>query len=78
MTNQIKKVVELEIKISDIEKTLDELSDMVAQQWQMIDAQRQIISSLENQLEGKQDRARSDSDPPPHITSQNMRIKKNP
>jgi len=65
MTNQSKKVVELEIKISDIEKTLDELSDMVAQQWQMIDGQRQIISSLESQLEGKQDREGSDSDPPP-------------
>ena len=67
MTNKSKKVVELEIKISDIEKTLDELSDMVAQQWQMIDGQRQIISSLESQLEGKQDRESFDSDPlPPH------------
>jgi len=67
MTNQFKKVVELEMKVSDIEKTLDELSNMVAQQWQMIDGQRQIISSLERQLEGKQDKEGSESEtPPPH------------
>jgi uncharacterized coiled-coil protein SlyX len=65
MTNQSKKGVALEIKISNIEKTLDELSDMVAQQWKMIDGQRQIISSLESQLEGKQDKEGIDSDPPP-------------
>ena len=65
MTNQSKEVVALEIKISNIEKTLDELSDMVAQQWQMIDGQRQIISSLESQLEGKIDKKGIDSDPPP-------------
>jgi len=41
------------MRVSDIEKTLDQLSDMIAKQWKMIDGQRQIISSLENQLEGK-------------------------
>ena len=67
MANQYKNIIELEMKISDIEKTLDELSDMVAQQWQMIDGQRQMISSLESQLEGKQDRDGPDSEPlPPH------------
>jgi len=65
MTNQFKKIVELEMRVSDIEKTLDELSDMVAKQWKMMDGQRQIISSLESQLEGKQDREGSDSEPPP-------------
>jgi len=65
MTDQFKKIVELEMRVSDIEKTLDELSDMIAKQWKMIDGQRQIISSLENQLEGKQDREGYDSEPPP-------------
>ena len=65
MTDQFTKVVELEMRVSGIEKTLDELSDMIAKQWKMIDGQRQIISSLENQLEGKQDREGSDSEPPP-------------
>ena len=65
MTTHSMKVIELEIKISDIEKTLDELSDIVAQQWLIIDGQKQMISSLENQLEGKQDREDSHSDPPP-------------
>ena len=65
MTNQSKKIVELEIKISDIEKTLDELSDMVAEQWQVIDGQRQKIFFLESQLEVKQDKEGSDSEPPP-------------
>ena len=65
MTDQFKKIVELEMRVSGIEKTLDELSDMIAKQWKMIDGQRQIISSLENQLEGKQDREGSDSEPPP-------------
>ena len=65
MTNQSKKVVELEMKISDIEKTLDELSDMVAQQWQIIDGQRQKISSIASQLEAKQDRDGTNSEPPP-------------
>jgi uncharacterized coiled-coil protein SlyX len=65
MTNAYEKVVELQIKISSIEKSLDELSDMVAQQWRIIDGQKQMIASLESQLEGKQDREGSDSEPPP-------------
>ena len=65
MTDAYEKVVELQIKISNIEKSLDELSDMVAQQWRIIDGQKQIIASLESQLEGKQDREGSDSEPPP-------------
>ena len=67
MTDAYEKVVELQIKISNIEKSLDELSDMVAQQWRIIDGQKQMIASLESQLEGKQDREGSDSEPlPPH------------
>lgn len=65
MTDPSKKVVELEMKISNIEKSLDELSDMVAQQWRIIDGQKQMITSLESQLEGKQDREGSDNEPPP-------------
>ena len=65
MTDAYEKVVELEMKISNIEKSLDELSDMVAKQWRIIDGQKQMISSLESQLEGKQDREGSDSEPPP-------------
>ena len=65
MTDPSTKVVELEMKISNIEKSLDELSDMVAQQWRIIDGQKQMITSLESQLEGKQDREGSDSEPPP-------------
>ncbi len=53
------------MKISNIEKSLDELSDMVAKQWRIIDGQKQMITSLESQLEGKQDREGSDSEPPP-------------
>ncbi|MEZ7865806.1 MAG: SlyX family protein [Rhodospirillales bacterium] len=65
MTDAYEKVVELQIKVSNIEKSLDELSDMVAQQWRIIDGQKQMIASLESQLEGKQDREGSDSEPPP-------------
>ena len=65
MTDAYEKVVELQIRISNIEKSLDELSDMVAQQWRIIDGQKQMIASLESQLEGKQDREGSDSEPPP-------------
>jgi uncharacterized coiled-coil protein SlyX len=65
MTDAYEKVVELQIKISNIEKSLDELSDMVAQQWRIIEGQKQMIASLESQLEGKQDREGSDSEPPP-------------
>ena len=65
MADAYEKVVELEMKISNIEKSLDELSDMVAKQWRIIDGQKQMISSLESQLEGKQDREGSDSEPPP-------------
>jgi uncharacterized coiled-coil protein SlyX len=65
MTDAYEKVVELQIKISNIEKSLDELSDMVAQQWRIIDGQKQMIASLESQLEGKQDREGADSEPPP-------------
>jgi len=65
MTDAYEKVVELQIKISNIEKSLDELSDMVAQQWRIIDGQKKMIASLESQLEGKQDREGSDSEPPP-------------
>ena len=65
MTDGYEKVVELEMKISNIEKSLDELSDMVAKQWRIIDGQKQMITSLESQLEGKQDREGSDSEPPP-------------
>ena len=65
MTDAYEKVVELQIKISNIEKSLDELSDMVAQQWRIIDGQKQMIASLESQLEGKQDREGSDGEPPP-------------
>ena len=65
MTDAYEKVVDLQIKISNIEKSLDELSDMVAQQWRIIDGQKQMIASLESQLEGKQDREGSDSEPPP-------------
>ena len=65
MTDIYEKVVELQIKVSNIDKSLDELSDMVAQQWRIIDGQKQMIASLESQLEGKQDREGSDSEPPP-------------
>ena len=65
MADAYEKVVELEMKISNIEKSLDELSDMVAKQWRIIDGQKQMITSLESQLEGKQDREGSDSEPPP-------------
>ena len=65
MTDAYEKVVELEMKISNIEKSLDELSDMVAKQWRIIDGQKQMITSLESQLEGKQDREGSNSEPPP-------------
>ena len=65
MIDAYEKVVELEMKISNIEKSLDELSDMVAKQWRIIDGQKQMITSLESQLEGKQDREGSDSEPPP-------------
>ena len=65
MTDAYEKVVELEMKISNIEKSLDELSDMVAKQWRVIDGQKQMTTSLESQLEGKQDREGSNSEPPP-------------
>ena len=65
MTDAYEKVVDLQIKISNIEKSLDELSDMVAQQWRFIDIQKQMIASLESQLKGKQDREGSDREPPP-------------
>ena len=65
MTDEDEKVVELQIKISNIEKSLDELSDMMAQQWRIIDGQKQKIASLESQLEGKQDREGSNIEPPP-------------
>ncbi|NQW02250.1 MAG: SlyX family protein [Rhodospirillales bacterium] len=68
MTEQAGKVIELEMRISVIEKSFDELSDMVTKQWQMIDQLKLKIGTLENQLEGKQDRSEGTADepPPPH------------
>ena len=66
MTDQDEKVVELEMRISNMEKSFDDLSDMVTRQWRLLDSQKQMISTLESQLEGKQDRAAStDQNPPP-------------
>ena len=66
MADQDEKVVELEMRISNLEKSFDDLSDMVTKQWRLIDGQKQMISALESQLEGKEDRAgTSDQDPPP-------------
>ena len=66
MTDQDEKVVELEMRISNMEKSFDDLSDMVTRQWRLLDSQKQMITALESQLEGKQDRAEAtDQDPPP-------------
>ena len=68
MTDPSENVVELEMRISVLEKSFDELSDMVTQQWQMMDQMKRKISVLESQLEGKQDRSESSGyePPPPH------------
>ncbi len=68
MTNQQEKVVELEMRISVIEKSFDDLSDMVSKQWQMIDRLKRKIGSMESQLDGKQDRTdgQGPDAPPPH------------
>lgn len=68
MTDQDEKVIELEIRILNFEKTFDELSEMVTKQWRQIDQLKQKVGFLENQLEGKQDRSEGSGPeaPPPH------------
>ena len=68
MTDPSENVVELEMRISVMEKSFDELSDMVTKQWQMMDQMKRKVSALESQLEGKQDRSESGGyePPPPH------------
>ncbi len=68
MANEQEKVVELEMRMSELEHAFDELSDMVSKQWRTIDALKAKIGSLESQLEGKQDRADGSDEHqrPPH------------
>ena len=68
MSDQNEKVVELEMRISVMEQTFDELSDMVSKQWQTLDRLTSKIKGVENQLEGKQDRSEGTGHepPPPH------------
>lgn len=66
MTNQDETAIELEIRISNMEKSFDDLSDVVSQQWQLIEALKRKIVALESQLDRKQDRNDgSDHEPPP-------------
>lgn len=68
MADQNEKVVELEMRISVMEKGFDELSDVVSKQWQMLDRLTSKITVVESQLEGKQDRSDGSGidQPPPH------------
>lgn len=68
MTREQDKIVELEMRISIMEQSFDDLSEMVNKQWNTIDALKSKLGSLENQIEGKQDRAEgSDLEQrPPH------------
>ena len=68
MSDQNEKIVELEMRISVMEKAFDDLSDVVSEQWQMLDRIKSKISLMEGQLEGKQDRSdgAGHEPPPPH------------
>ncbi len=67
MAKHEETAIELEIRISNMEKSFDELSDMVSQQWKLVEALKRKIIALESQLERKQDRRESsDHEPPPH------------
>lgn len=68
LSDQSEKVVELEMRLSVMEKAFDELSDMVTEQWQTIERLKSKLKVMESQLEGKQDRAEGTGHepPPPH------------
>ena len=59
----------LEEQIAHLTRTVDELSDVVARQDQQIEAQRRIIESLQERLQGLGEAGNADPqqhEPPPH------------
>jgi len=67
MTNT--RITELEVQLSHQSATIDELNDVVAQQWHEIDRLKKQMTRLTGRLEQVEDiipKGQSDDQPPPH------------
>ncbi|CCQ74392.1 SlyX family protein [Magnetospira sp. QH-2] len=70
MTNDSERLVELEMRLVEQERLTQDLSDMVAEQWKVIDALRLVTDRLKDRVIAAEDRldvsAPPAHDPPPH------------
>ena len=69
MTDQDEKVASLEIKLSHQEKQISDLSDMVAEQWKMIERLGGLLSKADARIESLENNAPAPSlldEKPPH------------
>jgi len=69
MDELIKRITELETNDADRQHFIDQLSDMVAEQWQTIDALKREVNRLRKRIEGieaRNDKPGGEDMPPPH------------
>ncbi len=60
------RLTELEIIVAEQGRTIDELSSVIAQQWQVIDATRKKLEALSERFHAVEELARPDNARPPH------------
>jgi len=62
------RLTTLEIRVAEREKTIEELSDQVAEQWKVIDRLRKALDQLTDRFADLEDQAgaRHEATKPPH------------
>lgn len=62
------RLTTLEIRVAEQEKTIEELSDQVAEQWKVIDRLRKALDQLTDRFADLEDQAgpRHEATKPPH------------
>jgi SlyX protein len=66
MTDLNTRIIELETRSAEQQLTIDELSDMIARQWQKIDEMTALTKSMRGKIQTLEERLPEDDVPPPH------------
>jgi SlyX protein len=66
MSSIDERVIELETRSAEQQQTIDELSDMIAQQWRKIDEMTMLGKVLKGRLQSLEEKLPDDDVPPPH------------
>jgi len=66
MSTSDERIVDLEIRSAEQQQTIDELSDMIAQQWRKIDELISLNKTMRGRVLAIEDKLPDDDKPPPH------------